>query len=593
MIKRLYLSNCFSHHDQTFSFEKGVTTITGRNESGKSLIPEMVRYCLFGVNARRGTNDDYKKLVTELDFKVNDKLYRVCRAPRKTTLQIQEGDNWTDLATGIDAVNKKIPEILGYKMNVFDVANCVMQGEIEALGRMIPSEREKMVDQTVGLNVIDDLIKWIGDKSKTAKDIAESIERTLSSPIEPPKPDDYQSSKQLQVRYDELKILNNEKNQIVGWLKNERRKPTKPQCNVQETADELEKLVSARNKIVSTERKLKLELEQLPESKFTEDELNERSKHLELYRKWEHKKMHLDKGINKCPKCGHEWHIAVEALKEFEGIEEIEKPNFDEAKLRQWKSDFERAQQRGEIEKELNALFIPEDRSSDYQIRRDYERDFLKYKKDESEYNEYVTEREDKRNRLAELATVEEEYKAVNLSLVSARTYEQALNTFEGLKEAYDKNLGIVNEKKELAEQYQKAKQALQKLRLRVKGYLMPSLNSVSSNLLLEMTNGVRNQIVIDEKFNIKVDGQPLQTLSGSGKAVANLAIRIGLGQVLTNKVFSIFMADEIDASMDNERAEYTAQCMHRLSDNISQIFLVSHKRPEADHYIDLSKKFS
>jgi DNA repair exonuclease SbcCD ATPase subunit len=98
---------------------------------------------------------------------------------------------------------------------------------------------------------------------------------------------------------------------------------------------------------------------------------------------------------------------------------------------------------------------------------------------------------------------------------------------------------------------------------------------------------------VIDEKFNIKVDGQPLQTLSGSGKAVANLAIRIGLGQVLTNKVFSIFMADEIDASMDNERAEYTAQCMHRLSDNISQIFLVSHKRPEADHYIDLSKKFS
>ncbi len=123
MIKRLYLSNCFSHHDREFIFENGVTTITGPNESGKSLIPEMVRYCLFGVEALRGTSDDYKKLVAELDFEVREQLYRVHRDRRKTVLQKWGNNDWVDYATSITAVNKKIPEILGYQGTVFDVAN--------------------------------------------------------------------------------------------------------------------------------------------------------------------------------------------------------------------------------------------------------------------------------------------------------------------------------------------------------------------------------------------------------------------------------------------------------------------------------------
>jgi DNA repair exonuclease SbcCD ATPase subunit len=82
------------------------------------------------------------------------------------------------------------------------------------------------------------------------------------------------------------------------------------------------------------------------------------------------------------------------------------------------------------------------------------------------------------------------------------------------------------------------------------------------------------------------VDGQAIDTLSGSGKAVANLALRIGLGQVLTNNVFSLFMGDEIDASMDKNRAEKTSQVLGTLKGRISQLLLVSHKFPAADYYI-------
>jgi exonuclease SbcC len=113
-------------------------------------------------------------------------------------------------------------------------------------------------------------------------------------------------------------------------------------------------------------------------------------------------------------------------------------------------------------------------------------------------------------------------------------------------------------------------------------------LNKVASVLLNQMTGGARTSVIVDDEFNITVDGQQVQTLSGSGKAVANLALRIGLGQVLTNGVFSVFMADEFDESMDDERARYTAECMQRLKETIKQVIVVTHKRPVADHIFTL-----
>jgi DNA repair exonuclease SbcCD ATPase subunit len=121
-----------------------------------------------------------------------------------------------------------------------------------------------------------------------------------------------------------------------------------------------------------------------------------------------------------------------------------------------------------------------------------------------------------------------------------------------------------------------------------VKQFLVPSLNRVASILLSQMTGGTRTTVMIDEEFEIMIDGQPLNTLSGSGKAVANLAIRIALGQVLTSKVFPIFMADEIDAAMDQERSNFTTDCLRGLSSVISQVILVTHKRPDADNYVEM-----
>jgi len=82
-------------------------------------------------------------------------------------------------------------------------------------------------------------------------------------------------------------------------------------------------------------------------------------------------------------------------------------------------------------------------------------------------------------------------------------------------------------------------------------------------------------------RFDIIVEAQTINTLSGSGKAVANIAICISLGQILTNR-----MADEFDAAMDSERAEHTAQALRRLTTIAAQIILVTHKWPETDRTV-------
>jgi ABC-type lipoprotein export system ATPase subunit len=47
---------------------------------------------------------------------------------------------------------------------------------------------------------------------------------------------------------------------------------------------------------------------------------------------------------------------------------------------------------------------------------------------------------------------------------------------------------------------------------------------------------------------------------------------------VLTKGVFNVFLADEIDAAMSEERANEVQTALYRIKDKVKQIVLVSHK---------------
>src|SRR5438552_12865978 len=136
VLKSLTYSTIFPSTGRTlsgqFDFKKGFGTITGRNEAGKSCVIEMVRYCLFGSAALRGKAEDYKKLAASLTFAVKGNTYTATRKSTGATL-LRDSEQ---IATGTRPVNEKIIEILGFGLEVFDVACAANQGDLERLGAM-------------------------------------------------------------------------------------------------------------------------------------------------------------------------------------------------------------------------------------------------------------------------------------------------------------------------------------------------------------------------------------------------------------------------------------------------------------------------
>jgi len=230
------------------------------------------------------------------------------------------------------------------------------------------------------------------------------------------------------------------------------------------------------------------------------------------------------------------------------------------------------------------------DRSEDLKVRRDWEQEQLTYESQLVAYKTYSEGLEEKQAQFELLEGWPEVKQSLTQVLAISRGYAKDKAVFDKQQRVYEENRQVHEDLVYRAECFLQSRKAVGDLKLRIKTHLLPSLNSVASLLLNRMTGGERSLVQIDTDFEILIDDQRLHTLSGSGKAVANLAVRLALGQILTNRVFSVFMADEIDASMDEERAAYTAEALRRLTNQVAQVIQVTHKRPETDHTIELNK---
>jgi exonuclease SbcC len=619
MLGTLTLKNAYRHLSRTIVFEKGLTAISGPNESGKSVILEMIRYAFWGSAALRGSSDDYKKLEVTLTFGVNGVDYKVERI--RGNAMLYRGTEV--VATGVKMVNAKMIDIFGYGMSVFDVANSCNQGQIEDLGKKTPAERQKMVDQTIGLNFIDTLIKWVGEQSNVASKQAAALASVAIPPVVPTKAVDYTPSSDLSHVVDDLRKLDSERSQLIGWLSN---KPTAPKdpgpSPSQFTLAELEQERKLRFEREMEIRQLDKEIERINQSivtlrnrirdavvaPYSEEQLADMVVVLEHYAQCQQKARLEAMGSYTCPSCAHSWPVASDQLKAFSEVTPIEPPRFNVGDIKKWRTQLANQTDVADLQRQIDtaeahvaatekkktplvdSLAQMVNRVAEEQQLRDWESSRKSYQTQLDSYTAYQLEATVKEARLEALAGIPERLREQERLLAGARAYEQAMRAYEAAKALYDDTKAKLDDAEASAASFLAARDALKELKLRIKQHLVPSLSAVASRLLASMTGGVRSTIQIDDEFNIKVDGQTIQTLSGSAQAVANLAIRIGLGQVLTNKVFSVFMADEIDAAMDTTRAGHTAECLSNLSKSIGQIILVSHKKPNADHYIELTR---
>ena len=575
MLRRLYIDQMFKHFDRTFDFSRGLTGIIGQNEAGKSLIVEAIRYALFGSAALRGKAEDYKKLHVELDFTVNGTDYTVVRKGAKTEL------SGGRQASGTKPVNDAIRSILGYGLDVFDVANSCNQGNVEALSSMTPTARRAMVDRTIGLNVLDDLIAFCGTEGNAHKRSAQMLEARLVEPVEPVKPEGYVPSASIQLNTAEV----NEYHRLSGEVSNAPTAPAEPgPCPV---TDDVEAHEAHRQEVITQNARVRRELAQLEPEQMTLEEIEDHEARIEIGNRVRQRDKLLAQGHLCCPSCNHQWAVAGDALKAFDDLPEVYVPSLmTMQELRQHRARLGNNEKRAQLVEQE----VPVDRSDDLHLLVQHRARVRAYEAAKAAYDRFHEGLDEKLARLRELEGCEDRLRELQVCKQVAVQYESDMTRYDMELQRYNLDKQAADEAAGKAEEYLQARERLQALKVSVKSHLLPSLNKVASMLLAQMTGGERAVVDVSEDFEITIDGQAIGTLSGSGKAVANLAIRIALGQILTNRVFSVFLADEVDAAMDDDRATHTAEALRRLTDHVQQVVLVTHKRPEVDHLFELRK---
>lgn len=332
-----------------------------------------------------------------------------------------------------------------------------------------------------------------------------------------------------------------------------------------------------------------------------------------------------------CPKCSHHWTEADSRLQDFADLTEEPKPRHTAKFLKEQEviwgynalrqtilaglkaaekeieahgdytqsialidkarkdvadhaAKLEREAQRLTIAARLAAIVVPDDVSSV----------IAEIKKNHGEVFNYQTKMDSHLASKKALELIPENVsELLSLALLAAsawQRHEWAVASFETQTLAYTAALEKVEAMKLEVAAWKGSQEAVVMLRAKIKGYLLPSLNTVASKLIKMMSNNWLQEVTITEDFEILVDGKRVEVLSGAGKALANLALRIGLGQVLTNGVFSSLTLDESDAGVDKEKAPLVAAALKALTGTIQQVIVISHKSGiESDHKLELS----
>ncbi len=606
MILGLRVENGVKYKDRTFKFEKGLTTIAGANGAGKSLIQEFIRFGLFGSSALRGKVSDYdSNLKVTLIIRIRDEIIKIERTLKDCTINASEGEE----VRGTSTCNNWIIRKLGYNMSVFDIGNAAKQFEINKLGDMKPTERKNAIDQVIGLNIVTKLIKELKDEKNELKNFVKGFETALTEPIEPEKPEGYVDSKELIKVYDEkLTIKDTGKllkskceelkcDKVDEWVGKIPEGDLKNEALYNYYKNEFDKLVK-----------------EFPEwgSKYTREQLTKWYFDSRAWRNWEEPGISLEE-IRKqksqwidyitwknakratCPNCGTEFVLGdikevsepqfpQNYLNELEVLwlnkPAVDKPEIliDEQFLEAETKKIE-AQEKGyEYSKKMSELG-----NCDYELLRKYTEHQEKYKK-WKEYQGY----EIKLQALGNIDGLEKECSILWDRITEAKLYESKVAEYKKQKQNYDTLVESISTKKDRIERLEKAISGLTEFTSLVKNSIIPSLSSVATSLCREMSNSDISEIKINDEFEILVDGKELSLLSGSEKAIANLSIRLALSSVLTRKIFNVFIGDEIDESMSEERANSTAECLRRLSSQIEQIILISHRNIVGDNVIEV-----
>jgi exonuclease SbcC len=616
------------------SLQPGATAITGDNGVGKSFIAEMIRYGLFGKKALRGPASDYKTLDMEQTFEVGGAEYRVARG-KKEMLYDPDGEQ---VAVGADAVNKKIVDLLGFDLEVFDVVCAANQKESERLTKLTPARRKELIDDVVGLTRQETVEKACRDEANGLKREIEALTRTVVLPTEPVKPEGYRPSQTIKDELDETIALAAQRVKLQRVIDAVGEAPVEPDEELALSVDELEQ--HERDRVAQEAHRAAAErqLASIPTTTVTQEQIDQ-AEALAAYDadiarrgprpeyterelvNWEatwHKKNLLKHDQATCPQCQHQFVLdtpdvdvaAIEALptppitlKEIDvqirrhdlwlnDPVEPEGERMSAQEIAIARNALLNEQRRVALQQELAALSPMEDKSEVLAWARRLDREWTIYEHASVQHMTRVAAAHEAQAELDKLATPKHAPEDLNHAYTEARIYEEKLTDYAIAKERFDELTALIAEKQERAEGFTAGAKGLVEARRTLKAFLAPSLSRVASKLIRDMTANSQRpllDIVVDEDMNITADGQDVGTFNGAHATMINLALRLALGQVLVARVFPVFIGDEIDSDADAGNSQAIADALMSCREQLKQIVLISHKRLEnMDHEVML-----
>lgn len=644
MIKSLHLRNYAKHKDLEIDFTTGLTTICGKNGGGKTLIVEAVSFALFGVKELRGSKSDYSKdMSVELNIEIKGKTYKIVR-----TL---DNCNINEVVVGTTECNKFISSLLGFGPEVYNFSVYAKQAELTRLTDVAPAERKACIDSLIGAEKIDKVVKIIRSRINEAKTMMSAFQTTLDNlpnitlPTKPLVSREEAEEDLIKAKTYQSELVKLQKSKYDLERKLEQTptvvSPIAPKNLLSESELETERRRIADvflrrtriNTLNSTLSKMVVSDVELP----SEEELNRQVALAKNYNfvipdcprpslsradiiAEDVKRIQFESWKNSpktvCPNCGHSFHntqapenskYSEEELREqtkrhelWAGIpddaETREKPKWTLEELYSFRSELEHRKLRDSLLAEKNSIStegfetldmdtVRLDESDEYwtklnkatKANADKMMLVMRIENLDSEIKELV----DELNELPPIVDLEQ-------TVYAWTNYELQRNLFEQNDKTRLRVLGDIANKEVEIERLTKALDGMIEFKRRIKTYVIPSLESVASQMITEMSAGELNRFEISEDFDILLDGKKICLLSGSEKALANIALRLSLGRVLTKGVLSLFIADEIDASMSEERAEMVHSALLRLrkAEKVKQILVITHKELECDNEI-------
>jgi len=382
VIKQLIFKGHPTVPDTTVTFANGFNLIHAPNGRGKSTVLELIAYSLFGTEALRASaGAEYPDLNTSLFFDVKGKTYFVERCKKQVRLLC----NNEVLAVGTTPVNAAILRLFGYNSKVYNVANYVRQSHVQALTHVLRADdRRQVLENTIGLTVIDKVVKELTDAVKGFEGEIKGLEAALSVELAEPIPPEgyyedrtedlgntlaaYRRYNQLigqiqqvsepiepdaaEVSVEDIKKLNSEiedlRQKQQSWeslsqevKRLERRVAEKPNVGpyvdlINLDLEGIESEAEYYEGILAKADALHREWASMVLPKLSEDEIKMVATEWEVYKRWlEYQKLLQSEQVD-CPNCGTHFCVNHKELSQFDGFTPetvIKKPTVSEQTL--------------------------------------------------------------------------------------------------------------------------------------------------------------------------------------------------------------------------------------------------------------------